>query len=163
MALNHDKFASTYADQFFKLLNYLRVKCQNYSEAEDLAQESFTKLWVNREKVEEGKETSFLYTIANNLFIDTKRKEQVKMRYISSLPSHDNYENPEFIFRTKEFHSHVNDRIQSLPEKSREVFVMNKIDKLTYGEIASKIGLSVKSVEKRMTVALKVYRELRKI
>ena len=145
------------------MLNFLKIKCQNSFEAEDLAQESFVKLWQNREKIEAGKETSFLYTIAYNLFIDKKRKDNVRYRYQQNTRSEVNHETPEFTILTAEFNQYVNNKIQSMPENSREVFIMNKIDKLTYSEIADIIGLSIKSVEKRMSIALKTYRELRKV
>ena len=48
--------------------------------------------------------------------------------------------------------------IAELPETQREVFLMNRIDKMTYGEIAEALGLSVKAIEKRIGKAL---RELR--
>ncbi|MEM7514507.1 MAG: sigma-70 family RNA polymerase sigma factor, partial [Bacteroidota bacterium] len=50
--------------------------------------------------------------------------------------------------------------IAALPEKNRVVFLMNRIEKLTYQEIADSLGLSVKAIEKRMHKALI---ELRKI
>lgn len=162
MALNQDKFSLTYSQQFLRLLNFLRQKCQDTFEAEDIAQESFSKLWQNREKIEEGKETSFLFTIANNLFIDLRRKDAVKLRYIQNYRSVSNTECPEYTYRTKEFSNHIENKLNSIPAKAKDVFMMNKVEKLTYAEIAEKIGLSVKSVEKRMAIALKTYRELRR-
>lgn len=162
MALNQDKFSLTYTQQFLRLLNFLRQKCQDTSEAEDIAQESFSKLWQNRDKIEDGKETSFLFTIANNLFIDLRRRDQVKLKYVQNFRSTTNTDCPEYEYRSKEFSNFIDSKINSMPEKSRDVFIMNKIDKMTYSEIAVRIGLSVKSVEKRMAVALKTYRELRR-
>lgn len=162
MYLNQERFNKTYLENFNKILNFLKSKCNNNSEAEDLTQESFTKLWLNRDKVEMGKETSFLYTIAYNLFIDTKRKDQVRFKYQKQIKPDFTNESPEFQYLKNEFQDYVNVKIQSIPENSRKVFIMNKIDKLTYSEISDIIGLSIKSVEKRMCLALKTYREIRK-
>ena len=41
-----------------------------------------------------------------------------------------------------------------MPEKQRTVFLMNRIDELKYKEIADQLGLSVKAIEKRMSLAL---------
>ncbi|MBK8700895.1 MAG: RNA polymerase sigma factor [Saprospiraceae bacterium] len=163
MYLNLEKFNSTYCENFNKLLNYLKSKCQNSFEAEDIAQESFVKLWQHREKIESGKETSFLYTIAYNLFIDKKRRDSVRYRFQQHARCEVNYETPEFKILSTEFDHYVQQKIQEMPKASREVFIMNKIEKRTYSEIADIIGLSIKSVEKRMSVALKTYRELRKV
>lgn len=162
MYLNQQQFDKTYAEHFNSLLSYFKYKCNNSFEAEDLAQESFVKLWLNREKIESGKEIAFLYTIANNLFIDLKRKDNVKLRYSSNLKTSFNTETPEFAVLYNEFNGYVNARINELPESSKQVFILNKIDKLTYAEISKIIGLSIKSVEKKMSVALKTYRELKR-
>lgn len=48
--------------------------------------------------------------------------------------------------------------IGELPEKQRTVFLLNRNDGLKYHEIADCLGISVKAVEKRMTIALKTLR-----
>jgi RNA polymerase sigma-70 factor (ECF subfamily) len=47
----------------------------------------------------------------------------------------------------------------SIPEGSREVFMMNRIEDLKYKDIADRLGISVKAVEKRMSKALQIIRE----
>lgn len=163
MYLSQEKFNVTYSENFNKLYNYIRAKCQDSYEAEDIAQESFIKLWQHREKIEVGKECSFLYTIAYNLFIDQRRKESVRYRYCQRTKNEVNTETPEFNMISHEFDAFVQKKIQDIPKPAREVFIMNKIEKRTYSEIADIIGLSIKSVEKRMSVALKTYRELKKV
>ena len=54
-----------------------------------------------------------------------------------------------------EFKLRLEQAISELPETQREVFLMNRIDKLTYAEIAERLGVSVKAIEKRMGKALK--------
>jgi RNA polymerase sigma factor (sigma-70 family) len=162
MYLTQQQFSKTYSDNYLSLHNYFKFKCNNSFEAEDLTQESFTKLWINREKIESGKEVAFLYTIAYNLFIDLKRKETVKYKYVSSKGLQVNLESPEFSTLYKEFGNYVNEKISEIPDSSREVFIMNKIEKKTYSEIAQVIGLSIKSVEKKMSIALKTYREIKR-
>jgi RNA polymerase sigma-70 factor (ECF subfamily) len=90
-----------------------------------------------------------------------RRKDAVKIKYIQNFREYSNSDCPEFTYRTKEFSNHIQNQLNSLPQKSKDVLIMNKVEKLTYKEISDKIGLSVKSVEKRMSIALKAYRELR--
>ena len=111
MPLNQDKFSLTYTQQFLRLCNFLRQKCEDAFEAEDIAQESFTKLWQNRHKVEDGKETSFLFTIANNLFIDLRRRDAVKLKYVQNFRTSTNTECPEFSYRSKEFSNYIDSKI----------------------------------------------------
>ena len=60
----------------------------------------------------------------------------------------------------EEFRLRLEKAIAELPEKNRVVFLMNRIDKLTYKEIADQLNLSVKAVEKRMHKALLKLRSL---
>jgi len=53
-----------------------------------------------------------------------------------------------------QFDEKLKSTINDLGEKNRMVFLMNRIDGLTYNEIADNLGLSVKAIEKRMKNAL---------
>jgi len=63
---------------------------------------------------------------------------------------------PEFILRMKEYEEKLNGVIGMMTEGSREVFLMNRIEGMKYKEIAERLGISVKAVEKRMSNALKI-------
>jgi RNA polymerase sigma factor (sigma-70 family) len=155
-------FENFYLNNHKKIESYLTSKCNSRQEAEDLAQDCFMKFFQNVNKVQEGKETSFLYTIANNLFIDQKRKESVKYKYLNNVKICSEAVSPEHEMLQEEFKAYVNNQLDSLPPSQKEVFIMNKIEKKTYEEIAAVIGLSVKSVEKKMSLALKTYREIKR-
>lgn len=58
-----------------------------------------------------------------------------------------------------EFKDKLEMAISNLSEKQREVFLMNRIDKMTFGEIALELEISVKAVEKRMGIALRTLKE----
>ena len=72
---------------------------------------------------------------------------------------HSNEQSPKYALEEKEFKKQLEDTIGAMPEKQREVFLMNRIDELTYKEIADRLELSVKAVEKRMHGALGYLRE----
>jgi len=59
----------------------------------------------------------------------------------------------------KEFMDKLQNAIADLKEGQREVFLLSRIDKKTYKEIAEMLSISVKAEEKRMTLALKQLRE----
>ena len=153
-----ESYHSIYSMYFDRVYSFLYVKCRDSEDARDLAQETFLKLWQNMQKVKEGKEINFLYTIASNLFIDKKRREKVNQTYLSNRVSDYEREHPEFCYLTKEYGIKVDSCISSMPTKIREVFVKNKIEKMTYAEIAVEYGLSVKAIEKRMGHALRAFK-----
>jgi len=154
-----DVFDNIYKTNANNLRNFLYYKYGDLKAAEDIVQESFIKLWVNCTKVAIEKAKSFLFTVANNLFIDIKRHEKIVLKYQNNIKSAVDKETPEFIMQEKEFMDKLQNTIGSLPDKQREVFLLNRIDKKTYNEIAEILQISVKAVEKRMQKALIIVRK----
>lgn len=157
---DHNVFSSIYETNVKDLHNYLFYKFGDRESVEDVVQESFIKLWEKCVEVIFSKVRSYLFTIASNLYIDKKRHKKIIIDYNKNQFNSDiNNQNPEFILQEKEFMVKLQDTIGSLPDKQREVFLLNRIDKKTYREISEMLGISVKAVEKRMHNALKVVRK----
>jgi len=147
-------------DQYFKQVkNFIYYKLGDVDAAEDIAQECFVKVWENREKVKPESAKSYLYTIANNLTINQLKRQKVILKFLGRRSKLEHNKNPQFGMELEEFSQHLQDAVTSLSEKQRIVFLMNRIDSLTYAEIANRLGISVKAVEKRMTGALMSLRE----
>ena len=136
------------------LRNFIYFKCGDVDQAEDLTQDAFVKLWNNCAKVPFGKAKSYLYTVANNAFLNEVAHKKVVLKHQKALVSDVTHENPEFVYREKEFQEELNRAIANLSEKQREVFLLNRIEKKKYKEIAEMLNISVKAVEKRMHGAL---------
>jgi RNA polymerase sigma-70 factor (ECF subfamily) len=60
---------------------------------------------------------------------------------------------------SEEAEGRINRALDELPEKCREIFLMNRFDGLKYREIAEKLNISIKTVETQMSRALKSLRE----
>ena len=144
------------------LRRFLYYKTGVWDATEDLVQESFLRLWKNCKEVAPEKAGSFLYTVANRLFVDDYRKKQVAFKFqtIQSGLTEAHSETPEFEIEMQEFQKKLDTALAQLTEGQRLVFLLNRIDKFTYVEIAAQLDISVKTVEKRMHGALL---ELRKI
>lgn len=136
------------------LRNFIYFKCGDAAQADDLVQDAFVKLWNNCAKVSFEKAKSYLYTVANNAFLNEVAHKKVVLKHQKSVSSVATHENPEFIYREKEFQKELDNAIANLSEKQREVFLLNRIEKKKYREIAEMLDISVKAVEKRMHGAL---------
>ncbi|MDC1416643.1 sigma-70 family RNA polymerase sigma factor [Flavobacteriaceae bacterium] len=147
---------NTYAKDIRRFLFY---KTQDLDKAEDILQEVFIKLWENCSKVDYHKVKSYVYSIANNMFLNEKKHEKVVLNFNNNNGKFDTNESPEYILLEKEFMEKLENTISALPEKQREVFLLNRIEKKKYKEIALHLGISVKAVEKRMHQALLVMRK----
>jgi RNA polymerase sigma-70 factor (family 1) len=142
-----------------ELKRFLFFKTRDIYLAEDILQDAFIKLWDNCGKVDYRKVRSFLYKVATNLFLNIKKHEKVVQKHQSSFAKESTSESPEFIMLTNEFLEKIDHTIASLPEKQREVFLLSRIEKKKYKEIAAMLNISVKAVEKRMHIALLVLKE----
>lgn len=134
--------------------NFIFYKCGDLQQAEDLTQEAFVKLWENCSKIAIEKAKSFLFTVANNAFLNEVAHKKVVLKHKSTLTNNSTNITPQFILEEQEFMKKLNQTISDLPIKQREVFLLSRVEKKKYKEIAEIIGITVKAVEKRMSLAL---------
>lgn len=155
-------FESVFSTQAESLVNFMYYKCGDYSNAEDLMQDAFAKLWQQCSKVPLEKARSFLFTVATNKFLNQVKHQKVVLKFIKSGHRQSSEETPQYLMEEAEFKKRLETAITELPEGQRIVFLMNRIDKKTYKEIAADLNLSVKAIEKRMHKALLKLREVSK-
>ncbi|MFZ6050814.1 RNA polymerase sigma factor [Halocola ammonii] len=157
--LTASDYREVFDEYYDAIRNFLYFKTYDEGVAEDIAQDTFVKLWENRAKIDRTTIKSYLYTIANNLAINSLKRQQLRYKFENSTSRKVESQSPEFIAEMKEYEEKVNLVISEMTEGSREVFLMNRIEGLKYKEIAERIGISVKAVEKRMSKALQVVRD----
>ncbi|MEL7146042.1 MAG: RNA polymerase sigma-70 factor [Bacteroidota bacterium] len=147
---------------FDAIRNYVFFKVRDTALAEDIVQETFIRLWKKRETIRKETIKSLLYTIANNTVINHFNHMKVVRNHESQVMASGGGKHeysPQFLLEEKEFEVKLNHIINKIPEGSREVFLMNRIEQMKYTEIAERLNLSVKAVEKRMSKALVIIRE----
>lgn len=141
------------------LYNFIYYKCGDAHLAEDIVQESFIKLWDNCAKVVFEKAKSYLFTVARNLFLNDVAHKKIVLQHQLDAKDKSSNETPQFLLEEQEFMLKLKQAIADLPERQREVFLLSRIDKKKYAEISEIVGISVKAVEKRMSLALANLRE----
>ncbi|WP_019668241.1 RNA polymerase sigma factor [Eudoraea adriatica] len=151
-------FSSLFKTNSKTVFNYIYYKFGNEEKAYDVVQEAFIKLWENCAKVSPEKAKSYVYTVANNLYLNVIKAEKVRLKYANKSNDTSN-ESPEFLLEEKEYKEKLDKALNSLPENQRTTFLLNRIDGKKYAEIAEMEGVSVKAIEKRMHLALKALRE----
>lgn len=151
---NEKKFSSFFSEQSNLLFNYIFYKCGNTDLANDIVQEAFIKIWKNCAKVFPNKAKAFLFTIANNLFLNEYARSSVIIDYKNTIKKDYTNESPEFILEEKEFEDKLQHAISNLTEAQRVAFLLHRVDGKKYKEIADLLGISIKAVEKRIHNAL---------
>lgn len=145
-----------------RVRNFIYYKSGNLAQAEDLVQDAFVKLWENCSKVPFEKARSFLFTVANNFFLNQVEHKKVVLKFERRGHTDIDGQTPQYLLEEEEFKNRLEQAISNLPVDQRTVFLMNRIDKKKYREIAEELKISVKTVEKRMHKALQALRKIHK-
>ena len=148
-------FDDYYTSLCFFANNYLK----DLDLSRSLVQEVFVNLWVKREKLDIGHSVkSYLYNSVKNISIDYIRKEKKKIHIIDF--SDDIVQSPfKDLVEEAELNDRINQSINELPEKCKEIFKLCRFEGLKYSQIAEQLNISIKTVEMQMGIALKKIRQ----
>lgn len=157
--ISESEFDQIFNSMYDPIRNFVYYKCGDINSAEDIAQDTFLKIWEKKTDIKKETVKQLLYTIANNMFLNKVERQKISFRFMESLPKTSYAEGPDFEYEVKEFDKKLQNALAGLDENKRSVFLMNRIDGFTYNEIAANLGLSVKAIEKRMEKALAFLRK----
>jgi|TARA_R110000737_G_scaffold353010_1_gene401730 RNA polymerase sigma-70 factor (ECF subfamily) len=161
--LDKNRFKEVFKKYYNPLCNYASTIVKDHKMAQDVVQDVFTKLWDKRDNVSiDSNEKSYLFQAVKNRSLEILRKQKNDQK-VSTADYKDLYVDGSEIdeqarkYMLKEF---LYKSIRQLPPKCQEIFVMNKVNGLTYNEIALDLDISVKTVENHIG---KAYRKLREL
>lgn len=127
---------------------------------EDIVQELFYELWKKRANINiQSSLGPYLRTAIRNRSLNFIKGQRIDFADEDELKSFtSNESSTQEDLETTELETFINKVIDSLPEKCRMVFVLSRIDELSYKEIAEKLDISTKTVENQISKALKILR-----
>jgi len=153
-----DELYKKYCKRIYKF-GYSILKSQE--ETENLVQEVFLNLWENRQKVEKDSSVkSYIFAITYNSAISIIRKKTREIKFIEYLQSlQGNLEEPvDLKLEYNELADKLDEIVNALPLRQKEVYLLHRVEGLKYNEIAQRLNLSVNTVENHMVRALKTIR-----
>ena len=158
--ITHSSFRQLFDGHFEPLCRFLKYYTTNRATIEEVVQDVFVKLWEDREVLQISSVKTYLYTSARNRMLNYIRDEKRRNTLLEQWVQSETEKNcGEECFDIDEFSERVQNAINSLPEKCREIFELSKKKNLTYKQIAEKLDISVKTVETQMGIALRKIRE----
>jgi len=157
--LTKEVFKILFDNHFDQVRRHIYYRCGDSELSTDIGQETFMRIWDKQMIPEKGKELALFYKIATNLLISRKRRDQTAMTYRQSLIIRQESETPAEQLEYKEAKHKYEQALIKLSDKQREVFLMSRVEDLSYKEISEQLGISVKAVEKRMSQTLVILRE----
>ncbi len=156
-----DLFHSLYSDLVLFASRYHKEK----ELCEDIVQDVFTKLWLDRKSIEQIISIrSYLMQAVKNRCLDHLRHFSVRQRH------HDQTQNTSLTEDSSTYnyvlYSELKDKLdealRKLPKECREAFELNRFSTLKYKEIAKKLNVSQRTIEVRIGKAISILRELLK-
>lgn len=144
------------------LLRFLRGKA-GADEAPDLMQEVFTRAAGSDQRHRMANPGGFLRRIAQNLLIDRARRQSRRPATLVPLQEQDDAFSPpeqEWAIEAGDLLRMYEAAVDAMPPKTRRVFLMHRVDELSYRDIHEQLGISIATVEYHMMKAL---REIAKV
>ncbi len=147
-----------FAFYYPRLYQFSKSILKMEGEIEDVLQEVFLKIWLNRHKIQ--------HTETFNAYIYTITKHEVLNLIRSKLKDHNFREQlylyavaEEYQFQSKlefeEIKSGIDRIVSNLPEKRQQIFILSRTNGLSNKEIAQQLGISEKTVEDHITHAIR--------
>jgi RNA polymerase sigma-70 factor (ECF subfamily) len=153
-------FQEAFRQYYQPLCQYAFTLVKEPHACEDIVQEIFLRVWEKKQDLIGTEALRFyLYTAVRNNCLT--HLEKIKKTVVTGLTG-DEAMTPEETVPEKnpgtDFNGLVATALERLPPKCREVFVMSRLGRLTYQQVADTLGISVKTVENQMGKALKIMR-----
>lgn len=148
-------------DQHFAdLCNFLLIYLHSKELSEDVALEIFTQIWEKREDlIIKATFKSFLFASAKNKAISYYRKENKAMFTTIEVDELMISDVSNEFMENNELRDLIDAAIGKLPEKSRQIYQLAWEENLSHKDIAEQLGITPKTVENHVGIALRKLRE----
>jgi RNA polymerase sigma-70 factor (ECF subfamily) len=129
--------------------------------AREVVQDFFVRFYEKRESLNIGVSLkSYLYRSVYNCSINYLNQKNIQDRHLKTIElERDHEEDMEAEIHTVELEYRIDDIINDLPAKCRQIFKMNRLEGLRNEEIAKQLNLSKRTVETQISKALKILRK----
>lgn len=149
-------FEILFQKYYVRFYNFVFNLTKNSQAAEDIIQNVFMKIWINRASLRPDQSIhNYIYVLSKremlNHIRDRKAYVQVERLVMTEQPSE---EVTDQSMALKELDERIRRFIADMPEQRRKVFLLSRYRGLTNKEIAEMMGLSVRTVDRHINLAL---------
>ena len=154
---NHSAYTELYRRYNRILFVHAYKRLRDQEQARDIVQEFFTVLWIKRESLYlKSSLAGYFFTAVNNRIVDYFLRKDVQEKYIASFSGFLDKETikTDHLIREKQLAALIENEIQLLPSKMRLIFQLSRQENLSHKEIAEKLSISEKTVDRQISNAL---------
>lgn len=152
-------FKEIFEEYYSPLYNYAASILNDRELAEDVVQQLFIQLWEKQALEHVEHPQAYLLRSTKFKCIDYLRSNQIKPLSVELVPESELIQHE---FHDEDIIPMLHFFAASLPPKTREVFLLSRVEGYSNQEIADQLEVSIKTVENQMTRALKKLREILK-
>ena len=158
--INIDTFHRLYDTYYNPLFRFVNLYTKDQYTSQDIVQEVFLKLWDGRDNIQITHVKAYLFHMGRNAILNRFRDTKGRFYLLEQWPDiadceteiDAEYPTPDLLIEI------VHEAINNLPPKCRGIFIMNRHQKMSYKQIAVIKGVSRKTVENQIGIALKKIR-----
>lgn len=159
--LPYQRFQEVFEQYYNPLCNYAFSFVNDLSSSEDIVQETFVKIWEKKQDIitSEGVRFYLFTAVRNNCLTHLQKAKKVPVVELNDYDAADEQMPVNQVVKDEtDYRSHLAAAMDQLPPKCREVFMLSRMSKQSYKEIADTLGVSIKTVENQIGKALKILR-----
>lgn len=154
---DHAAYTELYERYSQILFVHVYKRLRDEEQAKDIVQDFFTVLWVKRTSLLLSSSLKgYFFTSVNNRIIDHFLRKNVQDRYVTSFAGFLDRETvkADHLVRERQLAHFINIEIQRLPKKMLQIFELSRKEHLSHKEIAEKLLISEKTVDRQISNAL---------
>ena len=151
---------------FDRLFYFAKSYLEDEDEAKEITQNVFFKFWKKRASLNiDSNLNAYLFRMTKNECLDYFKHQKVKANYHdviqrerASLNQTSLQDHPDLLLIESELEEKVNQILNELPPRCKQIFIKSRFEGLKYKEIASEMNISIKTVEHQIAKALRLFR-----
>ncbi len=160
---DREAFEKIFREYYKRLHGFAYTYVEERTAAEDIVQSVFLKIWTDRKNWDPpGTVKQYLFASVRNEALNILRHEKIVIEtresVIESFREHHQAKKAETA-ETEALRLKIEEGIEKLPHRCRQIFLLNRRSGLTYTEIADYLGISINTVNTQMGRALKSLRD----
>jgi RNA polymerase sigma-70 factor, ECF subfamily len=153
-----------FALHYQKLCLFANTYLRNTEESEEVVSDVFLNFWRSRHAIRIDRSLkSYLYTSVKNGALAMIKKRQPLFEDVEDILFNTNLldsVDPEQVMTLKELQNQLDRAIETLPPRCKQIFIMSRMEALSYFEISEILGVSEKTVENQIVKALQLIRQV---